>query len=260
VADAALLLGAMAGPDAADPATAGAAGLPADYTGYLDPGALAGSRLGLWRQGSESASPATVAQLDAAIALLRASGAEVVDPVELADAGKIFEPEYVALRHEFKHDLNAYLAALPGEHPMTLAELITFNIQNADRTFAYFGQDMFERAEATSGDLGDPAYLAARDEANRLAHTALDGALDGDRLDAVVALSGGPSRLIDHLLGDTFEFHTSGPSAVCGYPSLSVPAGQVAGLPVGLTFMGRPWTEPMLLSLAYSFEVGGDLS
>jgi amidase len=256
VADAAAMLGAMVGADPADQATAAAEGKPGDYTAFLDAEALAGARIGIWREPSAEAPAATTAVLDAAVGRLRSAGAELIDPVRLPGTEEIWRQELTALLFEFKHDLNAYLAALPGEHPMTLAELITFNIQNADRTFAYFGQDMFERAEATSGDLGDPAYLATRGEARRLAHTALDGALDGDRLDAVVALSGGPSRLIDHLLGDTFEFHTSGPAAVCGYPSLSVPAGQVAGLPVGLTFMGRPWTEPALLAFAYSFEVG----
>jgi amidase len=119
---------------------------------------------------------------------------------------------------------------------------------------AVFGQDGFERAEATSGDLADPGYLAARGEASRLAHQVLDGALDGERLDAVAALTGGPARFIDHLLGDQFEFHSSGLAAVCGYPSVSVPAGDVAGLPVGLTLTGRAWSEPRLLALAYAFE------
>ena len=111
-----------------------------------------------------------------------------------------------------------------------------------------------EQAEATSGDLGDPAYLAARGEADRLAHAALDGALTEHRLDAVVSLTVGPARLTDHLLGDISEFSTSGPAAVCGYPSISVPAGQVAGLPVGMLLAGPPWSEPRLLALAFAFE------
>src|SRR6185437_11734684 len=183
VADAALLLSAMAGQDTADPATAQAAGLPVSYAGYLDAGALDGARLDLWREGAESANPATLTELDAAVALLRASGAEVIDPVDLPDAAKIFEPEYVALRHEFKHDLNAYLAALPGDHPGTLAGLIDYNTRHADTVLLHFGQDIFEAAEATSGNLEDADYASARAEARRVARSALDSALGAHGLD-----------------------------------------------------------------------------
>jgi amidase len=191
------------------------------------------------------------------VARLRAAGAEVIDPVPLPGAEGIWDAEFTALLHEFKHDLNGYLAALPGSHPGTLAELIELNKRNDSRALAVFGQDLFEMAEATSGDLSDPAYLAARGEASRLAHAALDGALDGGNLDAVASLSGGPARLIDHRLGDIFEFHSSGPAAVCGYPSISVVAGDVAGLPVGLSLTGRPWSEPRLVALVYAFEHAG---
>ena len=264
VADAAAMLGPMAGPDPADPATM-AAGRPVgplppddaavpDYTSLLDAGALAGARIGIWRQPSASASPAAIAVLDAAAGRLRSAGAEVIDPVTLPGTDQIWEHELTALLHEFKHDLNAYLAALPGEHPATLAELIAFNRRSAGRVLAVFGQDLFERAEATTGDLADPGYQAARGEASRLAHEALDGALEGERLDALTALTGGPARLTDHLLGDLFELQSSGLAAVCGYPSISVPAGDVKGLPVGLTLVGRAWSEPRLLALAYAFE------
>jgi amidase len=254
VADAAALLGVLAGQDPADPATARAAGQPAGYTAFLDAGALAGARLGIWREGSKAAGPATAAVLDAAVERLRAAGAEIVDPVQLTGVDQVSEHELTALLHEFKHDLNAYLAALPGEHPMTLAELIEFNDRHADRVLAHFGQELFEQAEATSGDLGDPVYLAARGEAGRLAHAALDGALDAGGLDAVVSLTGGPARLTDQVLGDLWEFSTSGPAAVCGYPSLSVPAGHVNGLPVGMLLSGPAWSEPRLLALGLAFE------
>jgi amidase len=258
VADAAALLGPMAGPDPADPVTAKATSLPADYTAFLDPGALAGARLGIWRDGSKGAHPATAAVLDTVVGRLRSCGAEVVDPVPLPGLEHEWDPELTALLYEFKHGLNAYLAALPGDgHPRTLAELIDFNARHADRVLAHFGQEFFEQAEATSGDLGDAAYLAARGEADRLAHAALDGALSGHRLDAVVSLTGGPARLIDHLLGDISEFSTSGPAAVCGYPSISVPAGHVAGLPVGMLLVGPAWSEPRLLALAFAFEQAG---
>jgi amidase len=259
VTDAAVLLGIMAGPDPADPATTQTSGQPADYTSFLDAGALRGARLGIWRDSYTSVVPAAADLLDGAVARLRACGAEITDPVTLPDLEQLEEPEVAALVHEFKHDLNAYLRGLPGEHPMTLAELIDFNIQNASRVLQHFGQELFERAEDTSGDLSDPGYTAARGEANRLAHAALDGALNGglqgaSRLDAVVTLSGGPAWLTDHVLGDYPGLSTSSPAAVCGYPSISVPAGLVSGLPVGVTFMGPAWSEPRLLALAYAFE------
>jgi amidase len=257
VADAAALLGAMAGPDPADSATGPADRQPAGYAAFLDAGALAGARLGIWRDGSAMVGPATVAVLDAAVARLRSCGAEVVDPVEFPDADKIVEPEMAALLHEFKHYLNAYLGGLPGSHPGSLAELITFNRENAALVLGVFGQELFEQAEATSGDLADVGYLAKRGEATRLATTALDGALQSHRLDAVVALSCSPAWLTDHVLGDHHVFGSSGPAAVAGYPAISVPAGRVSGLPVGVSFMGPPWSEPRLLALAYAFEQAG---
>jgi amidase len=263
VAGAAALLGALAGPDPADAATGQAGGQPGDYTAFLDAGALAGARIGVWRDGSAAAGPATVALLDAAAARLRSRGAEVIDPVAFPDADKIGEPEFAALLHEFRHYLNAYLGALPGSHPGSLAELIAFNRHNGSTVLAVFGQELFEQAEATGGDLADEAYLAARGEANRLATTALDGAFQSHRLDAVVALSGSPAWLTDHVLGDHHVFGTSGPAAVAGYPAVSVPAGLVSGLPVGVSFMGPPWSEPRLLALAYAFEqarLAGDAS
>jgi amidase len=259
VADAAALLGPMAGPDPADEATARAPGLPTDYTAFLDAGALAGARLGIWRDGSKAAGPATAAVLDAAVERLRSCGAQIVDPVALPGLDGMDEPELIALLHEFKHDLNAYLAGLAGDHPMTLAELIAFNNHNAGQVLVHFDQDLFERAEATSGDLGDPVYLAARGEASRIAHAALDGALAEHRLDAVVSLTGGPARLTDHLLGDLWDFSTSSPAAVCGYPSLTVPAGHVGGLPIGMSLSGPAWSEPRLLALGYAFEQAAGL-
>jgi amidase len=261
VADAAALLGALAGQDPADAATGRAGGQPAGYASFLDAGALAGARLGVWRDGSAAAGPASVALLDAAVARLRSCGAEIIDPVALPDADKIGEPEIAALLHEFRHYLNAYLGALPGNHPRSLDELISYNRDNGSTVLTVFGQELFEQAEATSGDLADEAYLAARGEAYRLATAALDGALQSDRLAAVVALSCSPAWLTDHVLGDHHVFGTSGPAAVAGYPAISVPAGFVSGLPVGVSFLGPAWSEPRLLALAYAFEQarrGGD--
>jgi amidase len=259
VADAAALLTVLAGPDPADPATTDPAAVAAagDYASFLDPGALDGARLGIWRQGSAEATPQTLAVLDAAIARLRACGALVVDAVELPGADKIEEPEFEAMRHEFKHDLNAYLAARPGDHPASLAGLIAFNKRHAATVLEHFGQDIFESAEATSGNLADPDYLSVRAAARRLARSALDTALTSSRLDAVISLTGAPASLTDHVLGDNHTFGTSSPAAVAGYPAITLPAGQVAGLPVGISLVGPAWSEPRLIALAYAFEQSG---
>jgi amidase len=254
VADAAVLLTAIAGADPADPATDGAAANACDYTAYLDPAALAGARLGVWRAGSEGAGPATIAVLESALAVLRQAGAQIADPVGLTDANKIGEPEFLALTREFKHDMNAYLAGLGGDHPADLAGLIQFNSQNAATVLAHFGQELFTEADATSGDLADPEYLEARSGAVRLARGGLDAALADHDLDAVIALTGHPAWLIDHVLGDYHSWGTSSPAAVAGYPSITVPAGRVAGLPVGLSFIGPAWSEPRLIALAHAFE------
>ncbi len=257
VADAAALLGAMVGSDSADSATAQTAVRVTDYTEFLDADALGDARVGVWRDGSAAAGPATAAVLDAAVARLRARGAEVIDPVELPGADEVSEPEMTALLHEFRSDLNAYLGGLPGDHPASLTEMIEFNRRNGDRVLACFGQEIFEQAEATGGDPGDPGYVAARASARRLATGGLDSALGGHRLDAVVALSGSPAWLTDHVLGDHHVFGTSTPCAVSGYPAISVMAGLVSGLPVGISFMGPAWSEPRLIALAYAFEQAG---
>lgn len=290
VADAAVLLRVLAGVDQADPATRvahasasasegpvfGSASLgsaapypaalgsaavdPAAFDlaaldpAALDAGALSGSRLGIWRDGSSAADPATQAVLDTAVAVLRGSGAEVIDPVDLPGTADIAEPEFAALFHEFKHDLNAYLATLPPGQPRSLAELIDFNARHAAQVMPFFGQDIFERAEETRGDLADEAYLAVRGQATALARRALDTRLAQHRLDAVVALAANPAWPTDPVLGDRDVFHTSTPAAVAGYPAVTVPAGMVHGLPVGLTFMAAAWHEPRLLALAYAFE------
>lgn len=265
VADAAVLLRVLAGVDPADPATQvthagdttgkGAVFDPAAFDpSALDAGALTGRRLGIWRAGSSAADPATQAVLDTAVAVLRDGGAEVIDPVDLPNAADIAEPEFAALFHEFKHDLNAYLLTLGPGQPRSLAEVIDFNTRHAAQAMPFFGQDVFERAEATSGDLADEVHLALRAQATALARRALDTPLAGRRLDAVVALTANPAWPTDPVLGDRDVFHTSTPAAVAGYPAVTVPAGTVHGLPVGLTFMAAAWHEPRLLALAYAFE------
>jgi amidase len=253
VAEAAALLGVLAGPDPGDLVTAAAEGRPADYTAFLDAGALAGARLGVWRDGCHEAGDTIMAVLGQALAVLRDLGATVLDPVELPGAAGIGDPEWLSLLHEFKRDINGYLRALPGHPPRSLAELIDFNIRNGPTVLAHFGQEIFLQAEATSGDPADPAAQAARAEATGRAREALDGPLAAHRLDAIVTLTN-PAGLTDYVLGDNGVFHTSGPSAVAGYPAITVPAGQVSGLPVGLSFLGPAWSEPALIGLAYAFE------
>jgi amidase len=278
VADAAALLSVLAGADPEDPIapaeqdlaerTRRAVASSADR-GALDnaaPGSAApgdvsldGARLGIWRDGSAAAGPATAAVLDLAVAKLRSLGAAVTDPVTLPGADKLHEPESVALLHEFKYGINAYLAYLAGfggggSLPGSLAELIDFNQRNSDLVLSRFGQDIFIKAEATSGDLADPGYLSARREATRLARDAIAAPLATHELEAIVALTANPACLTDYVLGDHHVFHTSGPAAVAGCPSVTVPCGYVSGLPVGLSFFGGRWTEPRLIALAAAFE------
>ena len=257
VTDAAAVLTVIQGVDPADAATA-AAGPYArrDYLRSLDPNALRGKRIGVWRGGgAEQSDVAPV--LTAAIATLRARGATVVDDVELPGLEAAFENEFPALLVEFKHDINAYLAARPGPHPGTLAGLIRFNEANAATELRYFGQDIFETAEQTSGDLTDPAYVRARAAATGGAQRAIDSALAADRLDAILAPTNGPAWVTDLENGDDFsEFvSSSGPAAVAGYPNVTVPAGHADGvLPLGMSFFGGKWSEPALMSFAYAFE------
>src|SRR5262249_5450415 len=239
VADAAVLLSVLATADPADPATAPAAVRARDYTTFLDPSALAGARPGVWRGPVNDAGARTTAVLDQAVAVLREAGAQLVDPVELPGAAEITEPEFAALTHEFKHDLNAYLAGLRGPRPADLAELINFNLRYADTVLVHFGQELFERAEATTGDPAEPGYQAARAEASRRAREALDGLLAAHRLDAIVTLTANPAWLTDYVLGDHDHFHTSGPSAVAGYPAVCVMAGKIFPLPA-VPFLPSP--------------------
>jgi amidase len=266
VADAAALLSVLAAADPRDPAVEFPAEYPErfhgtlDYTDFLDQGALNGAKVGIWRAGSAAANAATKAVLDAAVAQLGTLGARVTDPVELPDAETLPEPEWKALKHEFKHGIDAYLKYLAafgaaGDGvPGSLAELIDFNVRNSALVLSRFGQDIFEEAAATSGDLSDPEYLELRAAATRIAVTALEAPVREHGLDAIVCLTGTPAWLIDYVLGDHFIFGSSSPAAVAGWPSITVPAGYVSGLPVGISFTGPPWSEPRLIALAYAFE------
>lgn len=253
VTDAAVLLAAIQGADPADPPTQGADN-PADYTRFLNAGALRGARIGVWRAGNTGLSNESDAVLEQAIAKLRNVGATVVDPTDPPNLDEIGGPEFTALLCEFKHDINAYLAATPGEHPRDLAGLIAFNRANAAREMPFFGQEIFEAAQATSGDLNDPACAGPRRTATSLAQQAIDQTLAQNRLDAIIAPTVNPAWPTDMINGDHFIFGSSTLAAVSGYPNITVPDGAAFELPLGLSFMGARWSEPKLLALAYAFE------
>ena len=269
VADAAAMLSVLAAADPQDPAVdspfddAERARGDFDYTSFLDAGAIEGARIGVWRAASARADAATAALLDGVVECLRGLGAKLTDPVELPEVEKITTPEFDALYYEFKYGINAYLKYLaahgaggPGDSalPGSLAELIEFNQRNAGLVLARFGQEIFEAAEATSGDLTDPDYLEMRGAATRLAVAALETPTREHNLDAIISLTANPAWLTDYVLGDHNVFGTSRPAAVSGWPAISVPFGYVSGLPVGVTFSGPRWSEPRLIALAYAFE------
>ncbi len=254
VADAAALLGALAGPDPADSATAASHGkIPLDYTRFLDPKGLHGARIGVLRKTfdfSEVIAPVFKSALDA----MRDAGAVLID-VEIVSLGKFDDSELTAMLYDFKADLNAYLAAAGPKIPVSsLKELIAFNERNRDTEMPYFGQDLFEKAEA-KGPLTEKAYLDAHAKNHRLARTeGIDATMDKHKLDAIVAPTAGPSWLTDHIDGDHDTGGTSSLAAVAGYPNIHVPAGFVFGMPVGVSFFGRAWSEPQLIRIAYAFE------
>ncbi len=255
VRDAARALAALAGSDPADPATAQADRRRADYAAALDAGALRGKRIGVLRFAA-GYSPATDAVFEQALGLMRAAGATLVEIKEFKGRGEIGSAEYQVLLTEFKAGLNAYLATTPpAVRTRTLADLIAFNAANAASEMPLFGQDIFEQAQATKG-LEDQAYLAARAKAKRMAGPeGVDKLLGDNKVDALVAPTLGPAFLIDPVNGD--QFGGSGPgglAAVAGTPHLTVPMGQVHGLPVGLSILGPAWSEQLLLNLGYAFE------
>jgi amidase len=256
VADAAILLAALAGPDAADEATKALAGRePVDYTKHLDAKGLRGARIGVPRRKLFGQSPASDAVVEAALEVMRREGAVVVDPADIETAGETDDSEFEVLLFEFKADLNAYLAALPPSAKYrSLEQLIEFNKQNRDREMPYFGQEIFEKAQA-KGPLTDRAYLAALEKNLRLTRTdGIDKTMDAHKLDCLIAATSGPASLIDLVNGDYGVGGSSSIPAVAGYPDVTVPAGSWFGLPVGLSFFGRAFSEPVLFRIAYAFE------
>jgi amidase len=251
VRDAALLLTAMTGIDTADPATANAR-TDDDYSSNLTADGLRGKRIGVIRSYYGAGSnPHVEAILDDSIKALRAQGAEIVDDIEI-EAGDMYDAEYEVLLYEFRADLNQYLeqSAAPVA---TLAELIEFNEANAATVMPIFGQDIFLKAQE-KGPLTDAAYRKALKTSKEQARSGIDGALAAHQLDALIAPTNGPAWMIDHVNGDSSGIGSSSLAAISGYPNITVPAGQVAGLPIGLSFIGSAWNEKQLIEMAYAFE------
>jgi amidase len=255
VTDAALLLAALAGGDPDDPATRAAGAGPGDFGPFLDRAGLRGARIGVARKGFFGYSEETDRVIAEALHALKAEGAVIVDPADIPGAGEYDQAELEVLLYEFKADLNAYLAAwAPGAKVRTLKDVIAFNEGNREREMPFFGQDLFERAEG-KGPLTEQAYQDALARCGELSRTqGLDAVFARERLDAIVAPTGGPPWPTDLVNGDHFLGAASTPAAVSGYPSITVPAGYVFDLPVGLTFIGKPWGDGPLLKLAYAFE------
>ncbi|HEY2943724.1 MAG TPA: amidase [Vicinamibacteria bacterium] len=254
VRDAAILLAAVAGPDPQDPATADAGRAPKDYTSFLDEAGLRGARIGVARKffGFHAAVDRI---MEDALAEMKRRGAELVDPADIPHTGEYDESELTVLLYELKADLNAYLARLGPTAPVrTLADIIAFNEAHRAEEMPYFGQDLFVKAQE-KGPLTDLAYVEALARNRRLAALeGIDAVMGKEKLEAIVAPTGGPAWMTDLVDGDHFGGGLSTPPAVAGYPHVTVPAGYVFGLPVGISFVGRAWSEPTLVKLAYAFE------
>ena len=254
VADAAALLGAMASVDAADAATkAPRRKAFADYTQFLKREGLRGARIGVVRKlffFGEKLNPV----MNRAMEAMKSEGAILVDPVEVATIGKFDSSENIVLQYEFKADMRAYLAQFPNAPVHSLKDIIEFNEQNHEKELLYFGQETMIASEKR-GPLTDKAYQDALAKNHRLTRAeGIDAVMDKHNLDALIAPTGGPAWLTDLVNGDHDTGGSSSLAAVAGYPNINVPAGFVFGLPVGISFFGRAWSEPKLIQIAYAFE------
>jgi len=253
--DAAILLGALTGVDPDDIATSESRGHSyTDYTQFLDANGLKGARIGVVRKyfGFSESVDGIMAE---AIDVMKKQGATVVDPADIETFGKFDDTELVVFQYELKADLEKYLARLgPSSLMRNLEDLINFNNQNAAREMPYFGQDMFLKAQA-KGPLTERDYIDALEKNHRLTRIeGIDAVMDKNKLDALIAPTGGPAWVTDLVTGDHFGGGSSNAAAVAGYPNINVTAGSIFGLPVGISFFGRAWSEPKLLSIAYAFE------
>jgi amidase len=254
VRDAAILLNALAGHDPRDTVTAESTRkIEADYTRFLDPNGLRGARIGVARK-YFGFSDSVDDLMSSAMEEMKRQGAILVDPADLDSHGKFDDTEFTVLLYELKADLNTYLASRPDVHVHSLKDIIEFNERNKSEEMHYFAQDTFIKAEA-KGPLTSKEYLDALETNHRLSRAeGIDGLMDKFHLDAIMAPTGSPAWLTDLVNGDHSGGGSSNAAAVAGYPDITVPAGFIAGLPVGVSFFGRAWSEPVLLKIAYGFE------
>jgi amidase len=255
VTDAAILLAALTGVDPRDEATSESRGKSVtDYTQFLNKDGLRGMRLGVARKhfGFNERVDKLMNDL---LAEMKRLGAVIVDPADIPTTGKFDDSEFEVLLYEFKADLNTYLAGLGPSSPVrSLKDVIAFNEKNRDREMPYFGQDTMIKAEA-KGPLTSKPYLAALRKNHLLTRTqGIDAIMKKHQLDALVAPTGGPAWPTDWINGDHFTGGYSSASAVAGYPHITVPAGYVFGLPVGISFFGGAFSESKLIKIAYAFE------
>jgi amidase len=257
VVDAALTLEVIRGIDPTDPPTRDAKPfLKVDLLKGLSANGLRGKRIGLWINGTGAdGSPETLAVLNQARAAIQRLGGTVVE-VDLPFQDEAGALETPALENEFKHDINAYLAARPGKHPKDLAGLIAFNNAHAAQELKFFGQEIFIESQAMSGDLTDPTYRQQRETLTTLQRRAIDETVAAHHLDAIMAATNSPAWLTTLGEGDAFSVGSSSPAAVSGYPNITVPAGFSGPLPVGVSFIGTRFGEANLVKLAFAFEKG----
>ncbi len=254
VRDATLLLNVLAGSDPNDPATNGSTSkAESDYTKFLDPTGLRGARLGVARRffGFNAAVDELV---NGCIAEMKRQGAEMIDPIDYPTHEGLNDSELEVLLYEFKADLNAYLKTRSSLRVKSLSDIIAFNEERRSEEMPYFEQDIMIKAEK-KGPLTETAYKEALARNHRLTREeGIDAVISKYRLDAIVAPTTGPAWLTDWVTGDPESGGCSSPAAVAGYPHITVPAGFVHGLPIGISFFGPAWSEPTLLRIAYSFE------
>jgi amidase len=258
VRDAAIMLGVLTSADLRDPSTGPVKGglreVISDYTPFLDANGLKGARIGVQRK-SFGFNDAVDKVMNECVDTIKRLGATVIDPADIPTQGKFDDTELEVLLYEFKADLNKYLTSLGPSAPVkSLKEIIDFNEKNRDRELPYFGQDIMTKAQA-KGPLTEKKYLDALAKNHLMSRTqGIDAVMIKNKLEAIIAPTGGPPWPTDLANGDHFTGGYSTASAVAGYPHITVPAGYVFGMPVGISFFGRAWSEPTLIKFAYAFE------